>query len=111
MDRTEIPAKINPTENVIWLLTQQLTHAMETGGINACASIISSMYGSNAEFAKDLAYRLYTIAERRGWAQEAYVYNSLVIAWPDIISAAANLRDKYTQMTIDEFVLGGNNNE
>ena len=53
---------------------------------------LAPMFGSNGEQAKDLAYRLYTIAERKGWAQEAYAYNALVIAWPDIQSKAAELQ-------------------
>ena len=90
--REEIPEKVDNHEECIWLLTQQLTHAMETGGVKACAEIVAPMFGSNAEHAKDLAYRLYTIAERKGWAQEAYAYNSLVIAWPEIQSKAAELQ-------------------
>lgn len=39
--------------------------------MEACAQIVAPMLGSNAERAKDLAYRLYTLAERKGWAQEA----------------------------------------
>jgi len=34
--------------------------------------------------ARDLAYRLYTVCERKGWAEEAGYYNSLVVAWPSI---------------------------
>ena len=69
-----------------------LTRGMETGGIEACAKIIAPIFGSIAEKAKDLAYRLYTIAERKGWAQEAYAYNSLVVSWPDIQSRAAQMK-------------------
>lgn len=90
--RDEIPEEINDFEQLIWLLTQQLTRALEKGGVPACAKIVVSLLGTNAEYAKSLAYRLYTIAERKGWAQEAYAYNSLVIAWPDIQSRAAELR-------------------
>ena len=90
--REEIPEKVDHHEGCIWLLTQQLTRAMETGGVKSCAEIIAPMFGSNAEKAKDFAYRLYTIAERKGWAQEAYAYNSLVIAWPEIQSKAAELQ-------------------
>lgn len=39
-----------------------------------------------------LAYRLYTICERKNWAQEGYAYNNLVVAWPDIQSAAAQMQ-------------------
>ncbi len=99
--RDEIPMKIDASEQLIWLLTQQLTHAMETGGIQACSEIIAPMFGSNAEQAKSLAYRLFTIAERKGWAQEAYAYNALVIAWPEIQSRAAELQAvKPEQLTL-----------
>lgn len=101
LGRDEIPAKAETNETLIWLLTQQLTHAMETGGVNACAEIIAPMYGSNGENAKSLAYRLFTIADRKGWAQEAYAYNALVIAWPDIQSKAAELQSiKPEQLTL-----------
>lgn len=90
--RDELPEKVDENEGIIWLLTQQLTRAMETGGVQACAEVVASIMGSNAEFAKALAYRLYTIAERKGWAQEAHAYNALVVAWPDIQSRAAMLQ-------------------
>jgi putative DNA methylase len=92
LTREEIPAKIDHAESIIWLLTQQLTHALITGGVAACAKIIKDIFGSGAEQAKALAYRLFTIAEHKGWAQEAYAYNSLVIAWPEIQSRVAELQ-------------------
>ena len=92
LGREELPERVKPDERCIWLLTQQLTRAMETAGVLGCAQILAPMFGSNGEQAKDLAYRLYTIAERKGWAQEAYAYNALVIAWPDIQSKAAELQ-------------------
>lgn len=92
LTREELPEKVDEREETIWLLCQQLTQAMATGGVAACAQIVVNMFGSNAELAKDLAYRLYTVAERKGWAQEAYAYNALVIAWPEIQSRAAELQ-------------------
>ena len=92
VDRSELPTKVDMNEGNVWMLTQQLTHAMATGGVEACAQIILNMFGSNAERAKDLAYRLYTIAEQKKWANEAYAYNALVVAWPDIQSRAAALK-------------------
>ena len=92
VDRTELPERVDYNEQCIWMLTQQLTHAMSTGGIEACAKIVYSMFGSNAERAKDLAYRLYTISEQKKWATEAYAYNALVVAWPDIQSRAAAMK-------------------
>lgn len=92
LSRDELSTKVNNNEEVIWILTQHLTLAMEKGGIDACAKMVLEMYGANAERAKDLAYRLYTIAEQKNWSNEAYAYNSLVVAWPDIQSRAAALK-------------------
>lgn len=101
MERSELPTEVDSNESTIWLLTQQLTHAMATGGIEACAKIVWGIFGSGAEAAKDLAYRLYTIAERKGWTEEGYAYNALVVAWPDIQSRAAAIKaDAPEQMTL-----------
>ena len=74
-------------------LSQHGARAMAAGGVLACAQIVVNMFGSNAEHAKDLAYRLYTVAERKGWAQEAYAYNALVVAWQEIQSKALELKN------------------
>lgn len=92
LERQNLPDQVNPREEMIWLLCQQLTYKMETGGIEACAAVVAPMLGSAPERARALAYRLYTIAERKNWAQEAYAYNALVVAWPDINSRAAQLQ-------------------
>ena len=67
----------------VWEVTQHLCHALATGG-EAAAAEIAGKVGALGEVARDLAYRLYTMCERKGWAQEALAYNSLVIAWPEI---------------------------
>lgn len=101
LERSELPTAVDSYESTVWLLTQQLTHAMATGGIEACAKIVWGIFGSGAEAAKDLAYRLYTIAERKGWTEEGYAYNALVVAWPDIQSRAAAIKaETPEQMTL-----------
>ena len=37
-----------------------------------------------------LAYRLYTLCERKGWAEEARAYNELVTAWSSIEQASVD---------------------
>lgn len=105
IERTELPEKIDSNENCIWMLTQQMTQAMATGGVEACAKAVFTMFGSNAEKAKDLAYRLYTIAEQKKWATEAFAYNALVVAWPDIQSRAAMIQ-RETPEQLDLFSMG-----
>lgn len=90
LDRSEVSERVDfkaPT----WLTTQQLTRALEEGGVTACAKIVSQTLGGRADGAKALAYRLFTIADKRNWQQEAFAYNSLVTAWPEIQSKAAQL--------------------
>lgn len=104
IERTELPETIDEHEGGIWLLCQQLTHRMDKEGVEGCARAICNMFGSNAERAKDLAYRLYTIADRKKWTQEAYAYNALVVAWPEIQSRAAELKAiQPEQMTIFDY--------
>lgn len=102
LTREKIPEKVDSHEECIWLLTQQLARAMERGGVKECAQVVVELRGSNAENAKALAYRLYTICERKKWAQEGYAYNNLVVAWPDIQSMAAQMQAEMpVQMKLD----------
>ena len=44
--------------------------------------------GSDAETARELCYRLYTVCERKNRANEAMAYNGLVQSWPEITRIA-----------------------
>lgn len=91
-----------PDTDFCWLFTQQLVRAMETGGIEACAKMISGCLDNRAENAKALAYRLYTIADRKGWSAEGQAYNTLVISWPQIQERAEQLAaTPVDQLTLD----------
>ncbi len=78
---------------ITWMVTQQLTYAFEKNGIDGASKILVRLSGSMTEDVKALAYRLYTIAERKGWANEAYAYNILVSSWMDIQQSSINLKD------------------
>jgi putative DNA methylase len=45
-----------------------------------------------AEAAQQLAYRLYTLCERRGWAEDARAYNELITSWAGIESTAGEVK-------------------
>ena len=40
--------------------------------------------GSRADVARDLAYKLFTISEKRKRSAEAQAYNALVLGWPEL---------------------------
>ena len=61
---------------------------LEAGGEGAAAELVRKL-GSKAEVARELAYRLYTICERKKRAQDALSYNALVQSWPEITRLAA----------------------
>ncbi len=71
-----------------WEMTQHLIRRLDEG--EAAAAALVRQLGANAEAARDLAYRLYLICERKKWAQEARAYNALVVAWPKIQQLAAS---------------------
>jgi len=94
LKRDELPEDWNPASDrrlTIWEITQHLVHALDKRGEIGAAALLVKV-GGEAEIARDLAYRLYTTCERKGWAQEALAYNSLVVAWPEITRQATERR-------------------
>ena len=76
-----------------WESAAHLIHALENGGEESAAELLAKL-GPVAEVARDLAYRLYTVCERKGWAQDALGYNMLVVAWPRLKELAARQSPK-----------------
>lgn len=72
----------------VWEACQHLIHALEQGGEGGAGKLLSVL-GSFADPARDLAYRLYAICERKGWAQEALAYNMLATTWSRIKEQAS----------------------
>ena len=84
LDRNELPAFAVASEQSLWLVTQQIVYAMQEKGIDRCAEIVSRLHHIAPDKIRTLAYRLYDLASQKGWTQEAYIYNSLVVSWTDI---------------------------
>jgi len=60
-----------------------MIHALDKHGDSGAGDLLRSV-GEKGEIARDLAYRLYTVCERKGWSPEAQAYNSLVTSWSEI---------------------------
>ena len=67
-----------------WEVVHQLVRVLDAGGETAAAALLRRL-GGVGETARELAYRLYSVAERKGRPAEALSYNSLVQSWPEII--------------------------
>ncbi len=66
----------------VWEMTQHLVSRLDD---ERSAAALVRQLGPYAEVARDLAYRLYLVCERKGWSQEGQAYNGLVVAWPEIM--------------------------
>ena len=90
-DRKELPVFESASEQSLWLVTQQIAHAMQEKGVEGCAQIVSRLRRIAPDRVKTLAYRLYSLADQKGWTQEAYIYNALVVSWNDIQTKAMTM--------------------
>ncbi|QYK51439.1 MAG: DUF1156 domain-containing protein [Anaerolineales bacterium] len=91
LPREELDADWTPHSDKqlsVWEACHYLIRALETDGEAAAAALLTGL-GALAEPGKDLAYRLYSICERKSWAGEALGYNMLVAAWPRLKEMAA----------------------
>lgn len=91
LKRSELDKSWDPATDkrlTIWECTQHLIRILEDEGEEAAAKLAATLGGGRSEEARDLAYRLYSICEKKKWAEEARAYNSLVTAWPEITKLA-----------------------
>jgi putative DNA methylase len=86
LKREELPKEWNPKAGrlTVWEVMQRMIDALLNGNGEVGAGNILRQTSTQGEEARDLAYRLYTVCERKGWAQEALAYNSLVTSWSEI---------------------------
>jgi len=86
----ELPADWDPATDprlTAWEVVHQLIRVLGSGGESAAATLVAKL-GSKSETARELAYRLYTICERKKRAAEALAYNGLVQSFPEITRLA-----------------------
>ena len=75
------------TRLTAWEIVHHLIRVLGDSGESGAAEIVAKLDGK-AEPARELAYRLYSICERKKRAQEALTYNALVQSWPEIARLA-----------------------
>ena len=103
--RDELPDGWDPlTDSRLrhWEVVQHLIRTLETKGETEAAKLLNRL-GGMGETARELAYRLYSICERKKWADEALAYNSLVIAWPELSKLALSSRIRQPETQSDLF--------
>jgi putative DNA methylase len=87
---SEYPTDWDPqtdTRNPVWETLHHLIRALKHEGETGAGRLLAAVKGK-AEATRQLAYRLYTLCEREGWAEDARAYNELITSWTGIESAA-----------------------
>lgn len=84
------PAELSPEWDPVkdsrrstWEVLHHLIRVLSEGGETKAAELVSAL-GSAATTSRELAYRLYVVAERSGRASDALLYNGLVQSWTEI---------------------------
>ena len=97
----ELPEDWDPTTDArltAWEMVHHLVRVLEASGESAAAELAARL-GANAEVARELCYRLYTLCERKKRAAEALSYNSLVQSWPEITRLARKEQEYEAEQT------------
>lgn len=81
---------------------QYLARAMQLEGIGGCAKLILASGMQDYEAARRMAYRLFKIADQKHDQPEAFAFNSLVSAWPQIMEAVQDADGQREQMDLFE---------
>lgn len=92
LNREELPESWLPTAAApVWLCTQQLVRALSVGGETAAAELSARLDGSKVDAVKSLTYRLFVIADRKKWTEEALAFNALIASWSDVQQQAGEM--------------------
>ncbi len=91
--RRELPDAWDPATDrraTAWEAVQYLVRALAEGGEAAAAELFARL-GDLGDPARELAYRLFQVAEKHGRTEEAVAYNSVVASWSEIARLADTL--------------------
>ncbi len=82
----------------VWEACHHLCRALKESETEA--GTLLAKIPEKIESVRQLAYRLYTLCERKGWAEDARRYNELITGWHGIVKASQDVGIRRTQMQI-----------
>lgn len=77
----------------VWETLHHAIRVLESGGVPAAGAFLASSQtradgGVDLDLVKELAFLLFSVAEKNKWTKDALSFNSLATSWPDIIDAS-----------------------
>ena len=101
---SEYPKDWSPRNDArlsIWEALHQFIRTLKNEGETAAGGLLAAVT-AKSEATRQLAYRLHTLCERRGWAEDAHAYNELITSWTGIEAAASAVPVEKPQGTLFE---------
>ncbi len=98
----EYPTEWDPAKDTrlpIWEALHHLIRTHRQGGDASAGALVGAL-GGKVEAIRQLAFRLYTLCERQGWAEGARAYNELITAWNGI-EAAVSINEQLQKSLFD----------
>jgi putative DNA methylase len=99
----DYPKEWDPTKDdrtPIWEACHQLIRCLNSKGETVAGGLLAKM-PEKGEAIRQLAYHLYTLCERKNWAEDARAYNELITSWHAIIAASLEIGHTGTQVQLD----------
>jgi putative DNA methylase len=84
----------------VWEATHHLIRALNTQSEDAAGALLAAM-PDKAEPIRQLAYHLYTLCERKKWAEDARAYNELITAWHAVVAASMETGQSGAQLALE----------
>jgi putative DNA methylase len=98
----EYPADWSPENDnrtPVWEALHHLIRVLQSKDEATAGALLARM-PARADAMRQLAYRLYTMCERKGWAEDARAYNELITSWRPIEAASHDVGHIYTQQEL-----------
>lgn len=91
-----------------WEVLHHLIALLERDGVPVAGAFLASAQrrpdgAIDTELVKELAFLLFSIAEKNGWTQDALAFNTVATAWPDVLQAARSTQTGTGEQAAFEF--------
>ena len=96
----DLPARydvLSDERTSAWEVLHHLIAILDRDGLPAAAAFLLDVQARpdaavDVELVRELAFLLFSIAEKNGWTQPALAFNTVVTAWPDVLQAGRSAR-------------------
>lgn len=84
---------VNDDQISSWEILHHLIRVLDAGGVPEAGQFLAKADARrdaavDADLVKELAFLLFSLAEKNGWTKDALAFNTVATSWPDIVDAA-----------------------